>query len=554
MVPKLIMMRIVRLLLCIVGLFVYCHKTHNRIQSRCDVGLHVCKYNEPTAKSILFIYVKSHRVTFCEKASLRQLALVLLSGDVALNPGPMKFGFANCRSIRNKGPTLCEEVKTNKTHIKALDTPSFLNELTPEDFSLVHTNRENKRGGGVGFFIKSALDFKTIHSPEFSSLENHTVSLTLDGHRMFLGVVYQPPASSVVKFFEDFLSYVGFLSSLSSSFVICGDFTFHVDTMSPTVSEFKSVMDSSCLSQYIDFPTHLHGHTLDLLTAPSEFSAISDVKGSGFISDHKIISCVVDFPSSDTPMQKVVTFRQHHKLNIDKFRSDLLAILFVSSPSDYIDLLHEQHMAGLSGLLDIHAPVKTKQLIKPALSWIIDEYRTAKCMRRQYERAWRRDKSSVNCSRLQRQINRCNHILNRNKGRFYCDLVSDNCGDGKKLWQALNRLLSWSNSTVLPSFVDKKSLANRFGSFFIDKIKKIQDTFKHTRSKFLHSDKEPPTVSSFQVVTDSEVLKFIKEAPSKTCSLDPCPTHIVKHWGWSDRPRLIQCTTAKVVLVMQYLR
>ena len=96
------------------------------------------------------------------------------------------------------------------------------------------------------------------------------------------------PASSVVNFF--FLSYVGFLSSLSSSFVICGDFNFHVGTMSPTVSEFKSVMDSCCLFQYIDFPTHLRGHTLDLLMAPSEFSAISDVKGSGFISDHKIIS------------------------------------------------------------------------------------------------------------------------------------------------------------------------------------------------------------------------------------------------------------------------
>ena len=63
--------------------------------------------------------------------------------------------------------------------------------------------------------------------------------------------------------------------------------------------------------------------------------------------------------------------------------------------------------------------------------------------------------------------------LNRNKGRFYHDLVSENCGDGKKLWQALNRILSRSNSTVLPSFVDEKSLANRFGSFFIDKIKNI---------------------------------------------------------------------------------
>ena len=211
---------------------------------------------------------------------------------------------------------------------------------------------------------------------------------------------------------------MGFLSSLSSSFVICGDFNLHVDIMSPTVSEFKSVIDSCCLSQHIDFPTHLHGHTLDLLMAPSDFSAISDVKGSDFISDHKIISCVVDFPSLDTPIQKVVTLRQYHKLNIDKFRIDLLTIPFVSSPSDDIDLLHEQYMSGLSGLLDIHAPVKTKQLIKPAPSWITDEYRTAKCMRRQYERAWRRDKSSVNRSHLRRQINRCNHILNRNNGVF----------------------------------------------------------------------------------------------------------------------------------------
>ena len=66
--------------------------------------------------------------------------------------------------------------------------------------------------------------------------------------------------------------------------------------------------------------------SLVLMMAPSKFSAISDVKGSGFISDHKIISCVVDFPSLHTLMQKVVTFHQFHKLDIDKFRSDLLAI------------------------------------------------------------------------------------------------------------------------------------------------------------------------------------------------------------------------------------
>ena len=61
-------------------------------------------------------------------------------------------------------------------------------------------------------------------------------------------------------------------------------------------------------------------------------------------------------------------------------------------------------------------------------------------------------------------------FLTKTRGRFYHDLVSENCGDGKKLWQALNRILSHSNATVLPSYDDEKSLANRFVSFFIDKM------------------------------------------------------------------------------------
>ena len=64
-------------------------------------------------------------------------------------------------------------------------------------------------------------------------------------------------------------------------------------------------------------------------------------------------------------------------MDIYKFRSDLLAIPFVISPSDDIDVLHEQYMSGLSGFLDIHAPGKTKQLIKPAPSWISTELQSA---------------------------------------------------------------------------------------------------------------------------------------------------------------------------------
>ena len=151
---------------------------------------------------------------------------------------------------------------TDETHIKAHDTTFFLQELTPDGFSLVHTPRLNKSGGGVRFFIKKAFESKNIDCvPNFSSFEHHTISLSFHGRSLIIGALYRPPSSSVQVFFEVFLSYIGFLSSLSSSFVVCGEFNIHVDSASSVVSEFKSVIDACCMTQYINFPTHLYGHT-----------------------------------------------------------------------------------------------------------------------------------------------------------------------------------------------------------------------------------------------------------------------------------------------------
>ena len=104
----------------------------------------------------MHVFMYNHRVSYSRAVSLSQLSLILLSVDVAVNPGPLKLCFANCHSIRNKSPLLAEEVKSGRynvfglteTHIKAHDTP----ELSPGDFILVHTPRVNKSGGGVGFF------------------------------------------------------------------------------------------------------------------------------------------------------------------------------------------------------------------------------------------------------------------------------------------------------------------------------------------------------------------------------------------------------------------
>ena len=71
----------------------------------------------------------------------------------------------------------------------------------------------------------------------------------------------------------------------------------------------------------------------------------------------------------------------------------------------------------------------------------------------------------MNRARLRWQINRCNHLLNKNKGQYYQELVKENYGDGKKLWRALSKVLGRSQVSTLPSCTDETSLANQFGSF-----------------------------------------------------------------------------------------
>ena len=94
-------------------------------------------------------------------------------------------------------------------------------------------------------------------------------------------------------------------------------------------------------------------------------------------------------------------------------------------------------------------------------------------------------------------------------------------------WRALSKVLGRPQVSPLPYCINEKSLANRFGSFFIDKIIKIRNTFRNCSSKFVSLKKKPPSFHYFQLVSEI-VLKFIKESPSKTCSLDPWPTFLVK--------------------------
>ena len=113
--------------------------------------------------------------------------------------------------------------------------------------------------------------------------------------------------------------FVGYLSSINSSYYICGDFNIHVDNPVGDGYKFITFLDSCDPKQLVNKPTHLHGHILDLILSPSDQDTIVDVKICNFVSDHAFMKCTIAFPRQVAHTPNIVQYRRYHRINMSDF-------------------------------------------------------------------------------------------------------------------------------------------------------------------------------------------------------------------------------------------
>ena len=167
---------------------------------------------------------------------------------------------------------------------------------------------------------------------------------------------------------------------------------------------------------------------------------------------------------------------------MSNFRSDLKDMPFVECPVNSVSLFYDQYVHDFSHILDRNAPFVSTMKMKQRADWLSETYRLAKSLRCQFERAWRKDKSQYNRSHLQHQIAWSNRLANRDKTVYYRKPISDNSHDSKKPWCELDKVQHRSHSTTLPTCESSKSLADRFATFFSNKIMKIRESFSSSES------------------------------------------------------------------------
>ena len=473
--------------------------------------------------------------------------ILLLSGDICTNPGPihtqLKLSCANVNSLNKRAPLVESFVRDNGIHLLCLtetklhesDTHSHVQSLIPPGFTLLRQDRQvqvsTNRGGGVACLTDERFTSSPIPSNLYPSFEHLIVHSDFGKVKLNIITVYRPPTSSVTAFFEHFQSLLSRLVSLKSSFVITGDFNLHLDqTDHNHVVTFNQILTSYNLIQHVTGPTHNLGHTLDLFITNEDSPFSYKVCTTDNLSDHFSITATLDFHIPPIP-HKFISYRPIRKINLQLFLSDLTKSELITNPANTVSSLYSQYHSVLSDLLDRHAPIKSKTC--PARQrdpWINEEILESKRVKRRCERAWRKSRSGFDRKILSYHTHRYNNLLASAKSDWYTNIIHENKDCPRKLWNNISRILHRSQASPLPDCSDKKDLANSFGSFFNEKINKIRSILnsKDCSGEQLKPNHSPPKLLSFTPVSEDEVSKLILSSSNSSCALDPCPTSLVK--------------------------
>ena len=148
---------------------------------------------------------------------------------------------------------------------------------------------------------------------------------------------------------------------------------------------------------------------------------------------------------------------------------------------------------------------------------------------RKLERRYIKNRKTINFDIFRNKCRAYKNLLDSAKTEFYCEKFG-NC-DSKKLFLLVKNLSVAANEHILPGLNSKQTLANRFSSFFMEKIDSLRrdlvdpNIVSYTEFPAILC---PSRLSDFNVLNLEEVRELLRKSPTKFYTMDPIPTSILK--------------------------
>ncbi|KAK3712310.1 hypothetical protein QZH41_017246, partial [Actinostola sp. cb2023] len=119
-----------------------------------------------------------------------------------------------------------------------------------------------------------------------------------------------------------------------------------------------------------------------------------------------------------------------------------------------------------------------------------------------------------------------NHLIDSLKSEYYTAIIKEHSSDQKVLLNTVNKLPQKKTSVKrYPATSDDDVLANAFADFFTNKIG--ERTIGEIPA-FLDCSVSDVDFSDFVEVSEDQMIELASKSSSKSCSLDPIPSTVLK--------------------------
>ena len=465
-----------------------------------------------------------------------------------------KCGLLNARSVRQKShhasrsSEIFELIVDNnidvlcitESWIKDNSTDSqILREITPPGFKVHSQPRGNKRGGGLAIIYRDTLRMTVNTNGQQESFECLKCNINVGNATISICIVYRPPNPSLYnKFLEEFTDLIGELQTSPGVPLVMGDFNVHVDDQSnANATKLLSLLDGANLLQHVNVSTHQRGHTLDLVITTSDLKVESLTTDMSVHSDHRTVLFDLSLPKPPKSMKSVVS-RRWDKLDIGKFAADVkdsLAVNNLTEPESMIDIYN----SALSGALDKQCPASKRDIIiRPNTEWYTPAMKTAKRECRKLEKQYYRTNLTIHHELYKTKRNEACKLREQAKINYYNQKI-ESSQNQRDLFRLIASLSGSTTTTALPQFDKSLLLGEKFADYFVTKIDNIRSAVETQRlPPHSHSVDSQHILQNFATVSDKEIMKHLSLMKSKSCSLDPIPTWLLKECKESVCPFL----------------
>ena len=447
----------------------------------------------------------------------------------------------NVTSMINKTPDIMEHlidrdptvVFISETWLKS-DTNDVTSLVKDYGYKLHHNRRQNRRkeiGGGVGILLKSCVMFKKINYKQFSSFEHIIIKVPVtDCSNILLVCIYRVLFISIVDFLDEIVTLFEMLVTTKENFILAGDVNIHMDVDDVTyTNKFKDILDMFNMIQHVDFPTHIQGHTLDVIVTFQDGPLIKNIISNEYDVSHHFL---VDFDASidlEKREENEIMYRKIKNIDPEVFKRDITEKILLTEGSFGDNVNH--YNRNMRKIIDKHAPLKSRKIKSvPEAPWFDAEYAFLRKQRRKAEKKYRKSLLVVDKDEYIKLRKQTTQLAHKKKCSYYGEKMEGL--NNKVLFSSINKLLDNEPDAVLPESTSDSELANNFLEFFSDKIKKIRATFKNDEQFNMDNSGSPiEKLVLFDAATEDEISEIVTSFGVKCSPDDPIPASVLKTYS-----------------------